>query len=146
MRRWARGILLIAGAAVVIASNASAAATPDKTAGPEQFVQQFYDWYSSFYDKYDVRRSAPPDVAAIRQRPALFDRTFAGMIVADAEAQSRCKGYADGLDYDPFLQVQDIGGHFRVIGVNPYAEGYRVSVSLNGKPHAVAYVAGHRGR
>jgi hypothetical protein len=144
MKRWA-SVLAAAAAIIVIEPDAATAATAKVAAGPEQFAQAFYDWYSSFYDKYDLRRPTPPDVAAIKQRSALFDRTLARMIVADAEAQSRCKGSIVGLDYDPFLQVQDTGGQFRVMSAEPANGGYQVNVFLDGKPHVRATVEGGPG-
>jgi hypothetical protein len=146
MKGWSRIVSVIVAATLIMASNHALAAARKPSVGPEQFAQAFYDWYSSFYEKYDLRSLDPPDVAAIKQRPVLFDTMFARRVVEDARAQSRCEGYADGLDYDPFLQVQDTGGRFHVTGATAYPGGYRVFVAMDGKPHLVAYVAGRPGR
>jgi len=113
---------------------------------PEQFVQAFYDWYVPLSIKNVSKRSeSPADIIAIRQRPALFGRELAAMLVADWRMQSKCRGYIVGLDFDPFLQAQDDDGHFRVAGAKATARGYQVLVSRDGKPFLSADVAGGPG-
>lgn len=93
-----------------------------------QFVQEFYDWYVPKASKLAV----DPVKDALRSKAAWFASELRKALLEDIEAQQKARDEIVGLDFDPFLNGQDPGVRYVVVGAK--AKGKTWLVSL----HAVA--------
>lgn len=93
-------ILLCALLSVADPGLAAAPATaPGDAAQAGAFVQSFYDWY--------VKAEIDSD-AALKKKPAYFSPELTKALKADAVAAAKSPGDIVGLDFDPFLNAQDV--------------------------------------
>jgi hypothetical protein len=78
------------------------------------FVQEFYDWYwNQFADKGGDPRSRD-DV--LKRRPSLLSPELTRLIKKEEDEMS-ATGQIGNLDFDPFLNSQDMSGKFLVTSV-----------------------------
>lgn len=87
------------------AADASGAQEQSLSASAHQFVEDFYDWYIPMADKdkggsyYDI---------SVHWRPRAFSKALVRALKEDQEAEAAAKDGPVGLDFDPFLNAQDI--------------------------------------
>jgi len=84
--------------------------TPD-TASCHRFVQTFYNWYVPVAQKVTKE---PPSNLALRQKGDAFTANLLHALRVDADASAHAKGDLVGLDFDPFLNSQDVDPHYDV--------------------------------
>jgi hypothetical protein len=141
MRGWsALALLTLAAAACREAPRpdaatdslpAAAAAIPvpaDTAAAVSAFVQGFYDWYvfTSPSTGEPDWRSIPK---AITEREAAFDSSLADALEEDTRAQREdTTGNIVGIEFDPFLNAQDICGRYVAGPVRRGETGFLVYV------------------
>lgn len=84
-----------------------------------EFVQRFYDWYVPFFDKFE----GPGRVSdfAVTHRKSIFNADLVKALLEDSAAQDKAKEIV-GLDFDPFLNAQDVDGRYVVGNVKIEAE------------------------
>jgi len=71
----------------------------------KKFVQGFYDWYVPSLTK---NTKGPTAEVAIASKKASFDPLLYRKLKDDFDAQAKVSGEIVGLDFDPFLNAQDI--------------------------------------
>jgi hypothetical protein len=102
------------------AARAPQAAAPgayrnDEEASCSAFVQKFYDWdWNQFADK-DLSPHSIEDV--LQLRPSVLSPELASLIKKERDAV-RATGKIGNLDFDPFLNSQDMSGKFMVTSVH----------------------------
>jgi hypothetical protein len=83
-----------------------------------EFVQQFYDWYVSRAALHlKSRLAGPPSNDVLQFRPQVLSAELALALREDTEAQAKVKDDLVGLDFDPFLNSQDVILKFEVASV-----------------------------
>lgn len=97
--------------------------------GPAQFVQRFYDWYVPVAAKTD---SEPPLAVALRARGPAFAPTLRKALAEDLAAEKKASGEIVGLDFDPFLNSQDVVGPCHVGSVRHKGSTYWVDIYTDG--------------
>jgi hypothetical protein len=148
------GLSLILAPASAFAVGANAAPPEDPSeASARTFVQGFYDWYVGKVLVASKKGSGYGFIDAVRQRPAAFSPELKRLLEEDVAAASKCKDDVVGLDWDPFLETQELPGSYAVGKVEKTAQGFRVSVDVRDakargahNPVAqadVAFVGGH---
>lgn len=91
------------------------------------FVQGFYNWYVQKTQKADADQEGGFSLALKYKKEAFSDELFR-LLNEDAEASAKNEGEIVGLDFDPFLNAQDIGERYVVGKVTPKGDRYRVEV------------------
>jgi len=114
------------------------------------FVQNFYDWYvpNALSDSADSAWNL-----ALKVKGSVFSHQLARALREDSAAQAEAEGEIVGLDFDPFLNSQDPGEHYKVGRITQKDDSYWVdihSVSSSGrvyeKPSVVAEVVRKNGQ
>lgn len=130
---------------------ASAPVPADTAAVVTAFVQGFYDWYV-----FTNPATGEPDwrsiPKAITEREAAFDSSLADALEDDERAQREdTTGNIVGLEFDPFLNAQDICGRYVARTVHRGGQGFLVDVfgACDGRndslPNLVSEVAARGG-
>ena len=100
----------------------------DRTASCRAFVAEFYRWYPRATERggFDV---------ALKRRRASFSSELARRLNEDSASQARTPGEITGLDFDPFLNAQDVARSYTVGRVSQRGGRYFASVyaDWNGK-------------
>jgi hypothetical protein len=83
------------------------------------FVQKFYDWYwNQFADKADAQNLNPHSIEdVLKLRPSVLSPELARLIKKEEDAM-RATGQIGNLDFDPFLNGQDMSEKFLVTRVH----------------------------
>ena len=108
------------GSSAVFADDLS----PQQTAA-SQFAQRFYDWYTPLAHKHS---NTPSWIVALGKRGADFDPGLSRALKEDAEAQRKVSDDIVGLDFDPFLNSQDMDDKYTVGNVTEKDGVFLVSV------------------
>lgn len=124
---------LVAASCVALALAVPAHAGPALGAPDAQavkaFVQGFYDWYA----EASQRDCAPPGVElALEEKSALFDAKLMRALREDLDASAKSPDKVVGLDFDPFLNAQDVCAPYKVGNIGNVGDSgkvYRVEVS-----------------
>ena len=100
-----------------------------------EFVQSFYDWYAKIARQESKESS---DDRALRLKKTNFSAELQRRLKEDADASAKSKDGIVGLDFDPFLNAQDIGERYTVGKVTKKGRNYLVEVygTWNGKKSA----------
>src|SRR5215469_4999298 len=119
----------------------------EKEKAAKEFVQSFYDWYVP----KDLKRgdSSPSWDMAISQKSAMFDADLLNYLNEEQKAEKKSKGDLedDSMDFDPFLNAQDMAEVYTADKVTPKGDSYWVEVygTWNGekspKPDVIPEVA-----
>lgn len=114
----------------VVAGQAQKPASEEKLC--QQFVQSFYDWYVKIARQ---ENSGSPDEIAVKQKSANFSAELKRRLKEDSDASAKSTDGIVGLDFDPFLNAQDIGEKYTVGKVTKKGARYfaEVNVTWNGK-------------
>ncbi len=115
--------------------------TAEAQAACRNFVQGFYNWYVQKTQKAEADQEGGFNLALKYKKEAFSDELFR-RLKEDAEASAKNSDEIVGLDFDPFLNAQDIGERYVVGKVTPKGDRYRVEVYgiWSGKKNAKADV------
>lgn len=91
------------------------------------FVQKFYDWYFAKANQKDMKLS--PFEIAVQQRSQLFSPELIKELKEDLRVSAKSPGEVVGLDFDPFLNAQDVATRY----------GLGKATSRNGKWYVPVY-------
>jgi hypothetical protein len=113
--------ILIAGLLFVAAPAFAAEPATAAPTGTEAraFVQAFYDWY--------VKGVIDSD-AALKKKPAYFSPELTQALKADEAAAAKSPDEVVGLDFDPFLNAQDVCSPYKAGAVKQVGDAYEVEV------------------
>jgi hypothetical protein len=134
---------ILLSALLLVATPCFAAAPAAASGGATQasaFVQAFYDWY--------VKTEIDSD-AALKKKPAYFSPELTKALEADAAAAAKSPGEVVGLDFDPFLNAQDVCSPYKVGTVKLVGDAYEVAVlgscadNKPGQPDVIARLVRH---
>lgn len=89
------------------------------------FVQGFYDWY---VPKALKEGSGHAWDLALKNKGYVFSSEVSRLLKEDSEAQAKVAGEIVGLDFDPFLNSQDLGERYVVGDVTPKDDSYWAEV------------------
>jgi len=111
------------------------AAAPSQAQAAKSFVQSFYTWYTPHANSNE---HAPTDVYAVQQKKSSFSAELYKQLKEDSDAQAKVKDEIVGLDFDPFLNAQDVSTKYVVGNVVAKKDRYLVDVHSvsNGKKSA----------
>lgn len=93
-------------------ANLNAASPPEDCS---QFVQRFYDWYlarENALTKENSQKSA--DDVALSEKESVFSSELVRALREDSAASKKSPGEVVGLDFDPFLNAQDVPERYMV--------------------------------
>jgi hypothetical protein len=113
------------------------AASPPEDCG--QFVQRFYDWYlarENALTKENSQKSA--DEVALSEKASVFSSELVRALREDSAASKKSPGEIVGLDFDPFLNAQDVPERYLVGKVQRKSDHWLVEVFglWNGKKNS----------
>ena len=123
----------------VVALQAQIPTTPSQPQDCGPFVQQFYNWYVAKEHalmKSNSRESAL-EVTLREKRSSLSPELVKGL-KEDLAASKKSPGEIVGLDFDPFLNAQDIAERYLVGKITPKGDRHWVEVFgvWNGQKHS----------
>ena len=110
---------------------AACSSTPGRDTGrtstdaPRTFVEGFYAWY---VPAALAEHRSPVWYRAMGERKATFSPTLLTALQSDSATQSRSPNEIDGLDFDPFLNGQDLCEKYELGAVTQQADKYLVEV------------------
>ena len=124
---------LLLPALLLIAAPVMAAAPSDADSA-RGFVQAFSDWY--------VKAGTDSD-SALKKKPAWFSAELTQALKADAAAAAKTPDEVVGLDFDPFLNAQEVCAPYKAGEVKQAGGAYEVAVldSCPEKPGQPAVLA-----
>jgi hypothetical protein len=96
---------------------------PDKKKVCRQFVQDFYNFYVPLSGD-----NQPSAEVAIEKRKSSFSPELYKQLKADFDAQAKVSGEIVGLDFDPFLNAQDVQERYIAGNVTERADHFFVDV------------------
>jgi len=126
-----------------------ALADDPKAKSCKQYVQEFYDWYAK---RCRAEKKSEPSMDALANKKFSFSKQLQIQLKEDFDAAKHFPGEIVGLDFDPFLNAQDVGEKYTVekvknTGANYYAD---VAGTWNGKKNSkpeiepeLSYEEGH---
>jgi len=108
------------------------AQTPTTPLQPQDcghFVQQFYDWYVA-KEKALVKRNSLESAleVTLREKRSSFSPELVKGLKEDLAASKKSREEIVGLDFDPFLNAQDIAERYLVGQITPKGDHYLVEV------------------
>jgi hypothetical protein len=112
-------------------------------------AQSFYDWYVPMALKEKEMSSS--DVA-VRDKASLFSPELVRALNEDSQAQKKTEDEIVGLDFDPFLNTQDLAQHYVLRNVTAKGDKCMVDVhsvesgQVSPKPDVVAELARKDGK
>jgi hypothetical protein len=93
------------------------------------FVQQFYNWYLAKENALTKRNSRESALeVTLREKRSAFSPELVKGLKEDLAASKKSPGEIVGLDFDPFLNAQDIAERYLVGNVTPKGDHYWVEV------------------
>jgi len=115
----------------------------------KKFVQEFYTWYGIISHK---NSKLSPDQRAIREKAQIFDAQLLAALKEEYKASSGRAEEIGGLDWDPFLNSQDLDDRYEVGGIKKQGQNYLVELygitegKKNPEPNVIAEVAQKDGK
>lgn len=91
----------------------------------KKFVQSFYDWYVS---KNQGNPNDDTMIAVFKNKKFAFSKELESKLKDDHNVAALFPGEIVGLDYDPFLNAQDVANKYTVGKVSNTGEKYRADV------------------
>jgi len=133
------GMLLLFGA-ILAPACMSAAPQASDTQSAQAFVQSFYDWYLKAV-KGEANESA--EEVALKTKTAIFSKPLVAGLKEDLAAAAKTPDEVVGLDFDPFLNAQDVCDPYKTGKVSQDGDSYKVEVmdSCPDKPAQPAVIA-----
>src|SRR6267142_4096168 len=89
------------------------------------FVQDFYAWYVR---KADAGGPEANSDVALKLKPSSFSPLLVEALKEDFAAQAQSPDDVVGLDFDPFLNAQDICEHYKLGKITRVGKEYRVEI------------------
>ena len=135
------------------ALQAQTPTTPSQPRDCGPFVQQFYNWYVAKENalmKPNSRGSALE--VTLREKRSSFSPELVKGLKEDLAASKKSHGEIVGLDFDPFLNAQDIAERYLVGKITPKGDHYWVEVfgvwggQKNSNPDVVPELAFENGQ
>jgi hypothetical protein len=106
--------------------------TPTTASQPQDcgpFVQQFYNWYVTKENALMKRNSLESALeVTLREKRSSFSPELVKGLKEDLAASKKSPGEIVGLDFDPFLNAQDIAERYLVGKITPKGDHYWVEV------------------
>lgn len=103
--------------------------TPSQPQDCGHFVQQFYDWYVAKENALTKRNSQESALeVALREKGSSFSPELVKGLKEDLAASKKSSGEIVGLDFDPFLNAQDVAERYFVGKTTPKGDHYLVEV------------------
>jgi hypothetical protein len=123
-------ITILSFLVTLIAAGAEASSKEEQSC--HEFVQSFYDWYAKLARQEHKESS---DILAITLKKTSFSPELVRQLKEDANASAKVSNEIVGLDFDPFLNAQDIGERYTVGKVTKKGPNFLAEVygSWNGK-------------
>jgi hypothetical protein len=122
------GLLLVSCA--LVAPACLAGGTPAAgTASAREFVQKFYDGYLKLTDGDHAQ---DPEEIALQTSPQSFDAALMQALKEDLAAAAKSPDEIVGLDFDPFLNAQDLCAPYTAGKVTQDGDTYKVEVFGHG--------------
>jgi hypothetical protein len=111
------------------ALQAQTPTTPSKPQDCGPFVQQFYNWYVAKVNALMKRNSRESALeVTLREKRSSFSPELVKGLKEDLAASKKSPGEIVGLDFDPFLNAQDIAERYLVGNITPKGDHYWVEV------------------
>lgn len=107
------------------ASGVAAGGQPSEPSSAQKFVENFYTWYIQSENKFS---DLSMDEFALRKKPQWFSAAIAQGLREDEAAAAKSPGEVVGLDFDPFLNAQDVCEPYKTGKVTRVDKAYRVEV------------------
>lgn len=120
----ASGLLVVC--ALAAPSYAGAEREGESPQAAHAFVQGFYDWYVQQSQRHKDMSSVE---LALKDKPGLFSDAILRGLHEDLEASAKSPDEVVGLDFDPFLNSQEVCAPYKVGKITKVKGGYRVEVS-----------------
>jgi hypothetical protein len=117
------------------ALHAQRKSAPNANRSARAFVRNFYRWY---VPKALGHRSTPAWNAALEAKESSFSPELRTKLLEDSAAQAKADGEIVGLDFDPFLNAQDFGSHYKITRTTHKADRYWVYVESSSSPGSSA--------
>lgn len=147
-------LLLLSSAAFLLLSilvtQSVIAQGADESAAAKAYVKEFYTWYLPPVAK---RKDTTPDsVAALANKRFAFSPALRKALQDDEDAAAKNPGEIVGIDFDPFLNAQDVSDSYQPGKVVKKGDVYLVDVfAINGgkknaRPEVIAEVKKINGR
>jgi len=135
------------------ALQAQTPATASKPQDCGPFVQQFYNWYVAKVNALMKRNSRESALeVTLREKRSSFSSELVKGLKEDLAASKKSHGEIVGLDFDPFLNAQDIAERYLVGKITPKGDHYWVEVfgvwggQKNSNPDVVPELAFEHGQ
>jgi hypothetical protein len=132
------------------------AQTPTSSLQPEDcghFVQQFYNWYVAKVNALMKRNGLESALeVTLREKRSSFSPELVKGLKEDLAASKKSPGEIVGLDFDPFLNTQDIAERYLAGKIIPRGDHYWVEVfgvwngQKNSNPDVVPELAFENGQ
>jgi hypothetical protein len=106
------------------AAHPQRANSPVESASARRFAQGFYDWYLPRV----LHGKGDPEMEAVTLKATMFCPELRRALLEDRKAQSKDPTEVVGLDFDPFLNSQDIAKSYSVGKVQHEGQKWLVSV------------------
>ena len=87
-----------------------------------KFVQGFYDWYVPRALKSDV------ELQTLKEKAPMFTPELRNALIEDRKAQEKVSNEIVGLDFDPFLNSQDLADTYTVKKIEHKGKTWLASV------------------
>lgn len=120
----AAGLLTLTCALVTPACQGADGA-PSDAQSAKTFVQDFYAWYVKEVKKGHRESS---EAITLRTRASLFSGPLVDALKDDLAASARSPEEVVGLDFDPFLNSQELCEPYKIGKPTPDADTYKVPV------------------
>lgn len=92
------------------------------------FVQKFYNWYAPPHSQNEPFNGEKSTDDALKLKRQFFSNDLYRELKIDSDAASKSPGEIVGLDFDPFLNAQDVAARYVTGKVIPRKNSYRVEV------------------
>ena len=117
---------LLVACALIAPHYASAEGEGTSPQAAHAFVQGFYGWYVQ-QSQQDKDMSSVE--LALKDKPGLFSPEIVRALREDLAASAKSPDEVVGLDFDPFLNAQEVCAPYKVGKIKKVKGGYRVEVS-----------------
>ena len=135
------------------ALQAQTPTTPSQPQDCGPFVQQFYNWYVAKENALMKRNSLESALeVTLREKRSSFSPELVKGLKEDLAASKKSREEVVGLDFDPFLNAQDIAERYLVGKITPKGDHYWVEVfgflggQKNSNPDVVPELAFENGQ
>lgn len=91
----------------------------------KKYVQTFYDWYLK---KCQGVKNEDPSMEVFKNKSFAFSKELESKLKDDDAASALFPDEIVGLDYDPFLNAQDVGEKYTATNVSKVGQKFRVDV------------------